>query len=168
MTCGLRHRRRAHVRVRAFALAALVALVAAPAALAGAVTNTTKTTIDLDFTASCPNEQIAIDSTATFIITATSNPTGGLSGHLNFILSGSGVGLDSGTVYSLHGVSGSLSYFRDEREFSATANVFMFVQTEVLVREGGGKPLSFQETLVAVFNANQELVSSDYKIGECQ
>jgi hypothetical protein len=95
----------------------------------------------------------------TLVSTSTTNPTGGSSAHFTFILSGTGVGTQSGTVYRLQGVSATGDYFRD---FPHTADFFMFVQPWVLVPEDGGKPLTSQETLVAVFNAQGELVSFQF------
>jgi hypothetical protein len=139
---------------------ALAVLLAAHAQAASA--KTTATTSPFNFVATCPSEQIALSGEETIIQSGTVNPTGGSSAHFTFILSGMGVGTESGTVYRLQGVSATGFYFRDLREFPRTADLFMFVQTWVLVPEGGGQPLSFQETLVAVFNAQGELVSFQF------
>jgi hypothetical protein len=114
------------------------------------------------FVTTCPGEEVAITGEETVIQTGTVNPTGGSSAHFTFILSGTGVGPESGTFYRLQGVSASGFYFRDAGEFPGTADFSMFVQTWVLVPTGAGTPLSFQETLVAVFNAQGELVSFQF------
>jgi hypothetical protein len=147
----------AFVVITTIALAVLFGARAQPASA-----DTSVTTSPFDFIAICPNEQIAVSGEYTLVSTSTTNPTGGSSARGTFILSGTGVGTESGTVYTLRGVSGSGFYFRDEREFPRTADFFMLVQTGVLVPEGGGEPLSFQETLVAVFNAQGELVSFQF------
>jgi hypothetical protein len=143
--------------ITAVALAALFGARAEPASAA-----TTVVTEPFSFVANCPSEQIALSGEETVIQSGTVNPTGGSSAHFTFVLAGTGVGTESGTVYRLQGVSASGFYFRDERDFARTADFFMFVQTWVLVPKDGGEPLSFQETLIAVFNAQGELVSFQF------
>jgi hypothetical protein len=149
--------RLAFVVITSLALAGLFGARAEPASA-----DTSVTTSPFNFIAFCPDEQIDVSGEWTLVSTSTFNPTGGSSGHFTFVLSGTGVGTESGTVYSLQGVSNTSGYFRDEGKFSRTADFFMFVQTGILVPEGGGKPLSFQEALVAVFNAQGELVSFQF------
>jgi hypothetical protein len=150
--------------VTAVALALFFGARAQPASA-----ETTVTTSPFSFIAICPSEQIAVTGEYTLVSTSSTNPTGGSSAHFTFVLSGGGVGTERGTAYTLQGVSASGFYFRDERDFSRTADFFMFVQTGVLVPEGGGEPLSFQETLVAVFNAQGDLVSFQFVGGaQCQ
>lgn len=143
--------------------ALLLALVAVPVALA----DTTTTTFHLDFVAVCPSENVAISADVVSRTSSTTNPTGGFTAHITDIVSGTGTGLVTGTTYTLRGVTETSIYFRDPRTFSQTADVFESAQTWVLVPTGGGKPLSFQETLLGVINANGERVVISGSEPEC-
>jgi hypothetical protein len=116
----------------------------------------------------CPDELVILNGESTFLAHFTVNATGGLSSEFRFLLDDvTGVGAESGTIYAVHGVTTTRStgpgFFLDP----VTADVFRFVQTWLLLPEGGGKPLSFQETLVAVFNPDFELVAFHFTDPEC-
>jgi hypothetical protein len=143
-----------------FLLSTVVLLVIAAAQAPLGAAAQSSVTLPLDFVATCFDEPVAISGEFTIIAeNGFLNPTGGSFGHFTFLESGTGVGLETGTTYTLHGVTSTGFYFRDPGEFHRTASTSTFVQTWVLVPENGGKPLSFQETTVVTFNAEGELVS---------
>jgi hypothetical protein len=138
-------------------------------ARAQAVTETeTFTTLFDNAVLTCPDELVILNGESTFLAHFTINATGGASTEFRFLLDDvTGVGAESGTIYAVHGVTTTGStgpgFFLDP----VTATVSRFVQTWLLLPEGGGKPLSFQETLVAVFNPDFELVAFHFTEPEC-
>jgi hypothetical protein len=158
--------------VRLLGLTLVVAAVvggAAGPARAQAVTETTTFTSFFDNAVlTCPDELVILNGEATVVAHVTVNATGGSTSMFRFLLDDvTGVGAESGTVYAVQGVTttGSTSpgFFLDP----ARADVNRFAQTWVLLPEGGGKPLSFQETTVAVFNPDFELVAFHFTEPEC-
>jgi hypothetical protein len=157
---------------RFFSLMFLVAAVAgaAPAAAsAQAVTETTMFTIPLDNVAlTCPDEVVILSGEATVLFHGTINATGGQSAHFRFLLDDvTAVGAESGTVYAVQGVTTTGFTMPGLFLDPVTADVTRFVQTWLLVPEGGGKPLSFQETTIAVFNPDFELVAFHFTDPQC-
>jgi hypothetical protein len=138
-------------------------------ARAQASTQTTiSTTLLTNFTYACPDELVFLSGEATVLVHNTRTATGKEISSFTFRLDDvTAVGAESGTVYTVQGVqaSGFIGpfFFLDP----ATAALSRFVETWVLLPEGGGKPLSFQQTFVLVLNPDLELVAFHLTDPEC-
>jgi hypothetical protein len=116
------------------------------------------TTIDMNGAVlTCSSEDVVFSGTGTesgiFVLT----PSSVRAIHLTFNLSGvTAVGLTTGTHYRVNGVTTTTSTFAAP-EPRADAN--SWIQTWLLVPEGGGRPLSFHEVMITVFDASGNLVS---------
>ena len=149
------------MRVQLMFTAALViaALGLASSAPASPVLERFHTTIDMNGAVlTCSTEDVVFSGTGTesgvFVLT----PSTVRAIHLTFNLSGvTAVGLTTGTNYRVTGVTTTTSTFAAPKP-RADAN--SWIQTWLLVPEGGGRPLTFHEVMITVFDANGDLVSS--------
>ena len=141
------------MRLSLLFLVVLLAAVAAQPAQSSAPGNV----FHFEFVLQCPDEQVSVSGEELFVVERTGqNPTGSQTFHLTDLISGTGVGLETGATYKLEGVGTSVSHRRVSDEFHDTADVFVSRQRVILVPEDGGKALASGHTTIIVLNAEGE------------
>jgi hypothetical protein len=122
----------------------------------------------LDFTGAdltCPEEHVIFDGVGTELIAAVTTPTGVRASAFVFNLTGiTAVGKTSGTVYRVVGVTATGG---TDSVGVSRATTYRFVQTWLLVPVGRGETLSFHEVDQVTWDANGNLVSFVFNLGEC-
>jgi hypothetical protein len=138
-----------------------VALSLCLPASAGAAASVQQFRTAADFTGAvltCPTENVIFNGTATSVETVVVTPTQvrlfAFTTNLNGLTA---VGVTSGTLYRVTGVTTGAATDAILPQTRSTTSTS--IQTWLLIPEGGGKPLSFKETLKVTWDANGNLVN---------
>jgi hypothetical protein len=127
-----------------FVVVALLAVVAPQSAS----TSPPGEVFHFEFVLQCPDEQVAVSDEELLVV----ERIGGQTTHITSLISGTGIGLDTGTTYKLQGTGTFTSA-------SHAAGVFVSVQRVMLVPEDGGKALASGHTTIIVLNAKGEFTA---------
>jgi hypothetical protein len=132
-----------------FVFVVLLAVVAAQPALSSPPGDV----VDFQDFALCPDEEVEVNGQEIVVVSNNSTtPRGRLIHHVTILVSGSAVGFETGSTYTLRGV---LNFGSNSGE----SEVFTLVATWQLLPDNGGKPLSLQQVEVIVINAQGEFTA---------